>query len=158
MASRAQASASKAMFKPSLPKRIVAAAQSYLDNPDEYEDGDTLTVHGCQCCPKAGLPQELAVTFLIGEPGPVNAFVAWMRKEGVGLVEAVEGGAFERALHYSFPGVPTPPLPLWRGPLMAAAAHTLMPCAAQPRPTQWFSSGSRTAVRPRRPARSPSSM
>ena len=122
MASRAQASApkSKAQFKPSLPATIVKAAQAYLDDPDAYEDDDTLTVHGCQCCPKAGLPQELAVTFLIGEPGPVNAFVAWMRKQGVGLVEAVEGGAFERALHYPFPGVPTPPLPLWCGSLMAS--------------------------------------
>ena len=80
----------KASFKPSLPKAIIAAAQKLLANPDEYDDESTVHVWGCQCCSGVGPPRATAVSCLLADPAPIEAFVTRMRKEGIGLVDVIE--------------------------------------------------------------------
>ena len=46
--------------------------------------------------------------FLLEDPAPINAYAELMLKERIGLVEAIEGGGFERALGYPFPGEANP--------------------------------------------------
>ena len=87
----------KASFKPSLPKAIIAAAQKLLANPDEYDDESTVHVWGCQCCSGVGPPRATAVSFLLADPAPIEAFVTRMRKEGIGLVDVIESGIWEQA-------------------------------------------------------------
>ena len=57
-----------------------------------------------------GQERRAAGSFLYANAAPIESFVNRMRVEGIDLIEAVEGGAFENALGYAFPAVRNPML------------------------------------------------
>ena len=86
---------------PALSRRQREAAASYQRNPAAYNQQKTLTV--CACQTSAENAEMMANRFLTGDAAPLAAFAEKMRAQGIGLIDVVEGTAFQEALGYAFP-------------------------------------------------------